>query len=193
MWDSLTAAITQPLPWAIVAANADSEQDASWLLPMAVAFAQRHPGQILLVDASAKRRESKIGNTRRRGLSDQLGLECRFGLSDILHGAVDWRDAVEPTSVPRVGLLSGGQSVFLADTALKAGSAALITELKSSYQLLVIHATDVCDPLVAPLAAASDGALLALELGRTSRAVAETAASVLYLGGARLLGCLARG
>jgi Mrp family chromosome partitioning ATPase len=187
LWDSLTEAGLERPPWAIVVAGAGS-QDAAWLLPMAVAFAQRYPGQVLLVDASAHRSGSGQG-----GLSEHLGLNCRFGVAHVLRATVDWRDAVEPTPVPRIGLLASGHFASIADSALKANAANLIAELKSSYQLVLIQAGDACDPLVAPLVAASDGTLLLLELGQTSRAVAEKASSSLYLSGARLLGCVVRG
>jgi Mrp family chromosome partitioning ATPase len=188
LWDSLTSALLESLPWAIVVAAADSHDDASWLLPAAVAFAQRHSGDVLLVDAAAD------GNgANRRRLSHHLGLACRFGLSDVLQATVDWHDAVEPTAVPRVGLLAGGPISLDGDSALKAGAAKLIAELKSAYQLILIRAGDACDPLVAPLVAASDGTLLLLELGQTSRAAAERASSSLYVAGARLLGCVLQG
>ena len=188
LWDSLTAALLESPPWAIVVAAADSREDSSWLLPAAVAFVQRHPGDVLLVDAT------KGGSdANRRGLSDHFGLACRFGLSDVLQATADWRDAVEPTAVPRVGLLARGPNAVNGDSALKASATNLLAELKSAYQLVLILAGDACDPLVAPLVAASDGTLLMLELGRTSRAAAERASSSLYVAGARLLGCVLRG
>ena len=158
-------------------------------MPMAVAFAQRHPGQVLLVDATANG-----GGSSRGGLSELLGLTCRFGLSDVLRSAADWRDAVEPTAVPRVGLLASGLVVAATRRfgGAKTTAAKLIAELKLSYQLILIHAGDACDSLVAPLVAAADGTLLTLGLGQTPRATAEKASSSLYLGGARLLGCVLR-
>ena len=102
LWDSLTSALLESPPWAIVVAAADSRDDASWLLPAAVAFAQRHPGDVLLVDATAD-----VSGANRRGLSDHLGLACRFGLSDVLQATVDWHEAVEPTAVPRSRSVGG--------------------------------------------------------------------------------------
>lgn len=193
LWDSLSAAILDLPPWAIVVAGTGPGEPATWLLPMAVAFAQRHPGQILLVDATARRPGVHASGSNGGGLSDFLGLTCQFGLADVVEGLVDWRDAVEPTAVPRIGLLASGQFGSGADSALRATATELVAELKSSYQLILIQANDACAPLVAPLVAASDGTLLLLELGRTSRAAAEKASSSLYLGGARPLGCVVRG
>jgi len=193
LWDNLSAAILDAPPWAIVVAGADASERATWLLPMAVAFAQRCSGKILLVDAAARGPGASPSNTNGNGLSDLLGLTCRFGLADVLEGAVDWRNAVEPTAVARIGLLASGQLGPAADSTLRANGADLIAELKSIYQLILIQASNACEPLVAPLAAASDGILLLLELGRTSRAAAEKASSSLYLSGARLLGCVVRG
>ncbi len=188
LWDSLTSALLESPPWAIVVAVADSHDDASWLLPAAVAFAQRHPGDVLLVDAHAD-----VSGGNRRGLSDHLGLACRFGLSDVLQATVDWHDAVEPTAVPRVGLLARGRVAVEDESVLKAGAAKLLAELKSAYQLILIRAGDPCDSLVAPLVAASDGTVLLLELGQTPRTAVERTSSSLYVAGARLLGCVLRG
>lgn len=193
LWDSLTAAILGSPPWAIVVADAGPSEHATWLLPMAVAFAQRNPGQILLVDATARRPDANPIGVNRGRLSDLLGLTCRFGLADVLAGAVDWCDAVEPTAVPRISLLASGQFASGADAALRATALELVAQLKSSYQIILIQANDACGPLVAPLVAASDGTLLLLKLSRTSRAAAERASSSLYLGGATLLGCVVRG
>lgn len=194
LWDSLTAALLNSPPWAIVVAGADARDDARWVLPMAVAFAQRQPGQVLLVDGSQSIGGAASSSIARRGLTEQMGLACRFGLIDVLRSKVDWRSAIEPTAVPRIGLLASG---FLpagecASATYGTAAANLIAELKSSYQLVLIHAPDAADPLVPPLVSACDGTLLMLALGQTLRAAAEKASSSLYVAGARLLGCVVR-
>ncbi|HEX4000506.1 MAG TPA: hypothetical protein VHX65_18290 [Pirellulales bacterium] len=191
LWDNLTAALLDSPPWVLIAAGSGAPDDAAWVLPTAVAFAQRNPGKVLLVDGTQGPATSEAGQTDRYSLNSHLGLSCRFGLSDVLRGNVDWRDAVEPTAVPRIGLLAYGAD-FFADSRLRATATDLVAEWKASYQLVLIRAADACEPMLAPFAAASDGTLLLLDLCRTSRAAAVRASSSLFLAGARLLGCVVR-
>jgi len=199
-WDNVSGAMVNPPPWAIIIAGAGPDGDAVWISPTAIAFAQRHPGQVLIVDATAKtadpigRRSGELEShlPTGHGLSELLGLSCRFGLTDVLRGTVDWRDAVEPTAMPRIRLLAAGGTNAPTDSALKSAAATLIAEWKSSYQLVLIHAADATDRRLGPLVAAADGTLLSVEVGRTSRAACSNAANSLYAVGARLLGCVVR-
>ena len=192
-------------PWAIVFAGAVSpadrpQDDTASLLPAAIAFAQQYRGEVLLVElansaatnrakANARRLDAdSTSGCARRGLSELFGISRRFGLSDVLRGAVDWHDAVEPTAVPRIALLASGEIEVAADSTLRPIAATLIAEWKSAYQLVLIHAPDACDPSLAPLVAASDGTLLLVKLGQTSRDAAEKASSSLYLAGAQASG-----
>ncbi len=119
------------------------------------------------------------------------------GLTDVLFDRVDWRGVLAPARDNRVQLLaagrplsaaerSGGES--LASAATRLGP--MVSEIKTRYRYLIVHAGPSNNPLTGALVQASDLIYLALRLGQTTRSEARAAKRTLQRGGAIVHGSI---
>lgn len=146
-----------------------------------LAIALAHSGEhVVLIDA----------DLRRPRLAELFGLDGLDGLTTTLVGSVDPADAVQPTRIPGLDVLATGKlppnpSELLATNAM----ADLVHVLRAEYDVVLFDAPPllpVADAAV--LATLSDGAVLLVRHGRTSREQVRAAVGRLEAVGARLLG-----
>lgn len=197
-WDSMASAMNGSPPWSIVVAESDADGDPSWLIPAATAFVERSQCRVLLIDACSRQRNVNAVRSDRdkecsRGLANSLGLCPQYGFGDVLQSRVDWPDALVATPLAEVFLLADSdQSEFDASAAIL-DAADLLAEMKSEFGLILIRAGDCSCLSVHPLLAASDAAVMLVEIGRTARASATATTEALYSAGVWLVGCVTRG
>ncbi|MGJ9421468.1 polysaccharide biosynthesis tyrosine autokinase [Aeromicrobium sp. CF3.5] len=146
-----------------------------------LAIALAHGGeQVVLIDA----------DLRRPRLAELFGLDGLDGLTTTLVGSVDPADAVQQTRVPGLDVLTTGKlppnpSELLATNAMSD----LVHVLRAEYDVVLFDAPPllpVADAAV--LATLSDGAVLLVRHGRTTREQVRAAVGRLEAVGAPLLG-----
>jgi len=179
-WGRLADSLRHPIPASVLLLKAESAADGGWLFPLAAVFAQANPGRVLIVDAASPARGPAI-----------QGITAKFGLTDVLAGATDWRDAIAPTPTPRIDLLIRGRA---RESAAAAGNVRqLVAELNSAYRLVLTVADDATNPLVGALAGACDAAVIIADLRQTTRTALFRAKRALAACRVPLAGCVIRG
>lgn len=146
-----------------------------------LAIALAHGGEhVVLIDA----------DLRRPRLADLFGLEGVDGLTTTLVGAVDAADAVQQTRIPGLDVLATGKLPPNPTELLQTNAMAdLVHVLRAEYDVVLFDAPPllpVADAAV--LATLSDGAVLLVRHGRTTREQVRAAVGRLEAVGARLLG-----
>lgn len=146
-----------------------------------LAIALAHGGEhVVLIDA----------DLRRPRLADLFGLDGLDGLTTTLVGAVDPADAVQQTRVPGLDILTTGKLPPNPSELLQtAAMSDLVHVLRTEYDVVLFDAPPllpVADAAV--LATLSDGAVLLVRHGRTTREQVRAATGRLEAVGARLLG-----
>ena len=146
-----------------------------------LAIALAHSGEhVVLIDA----------DLRRPRLADLFGLDGFDGLTTTLVGAVDPADAVQQTRVPGLDVLTTGKLPPNPSELLQTNAMAdLVHVLRAEYDVVLFDAPPllpVADAAV--LATLSDGAVLLVRHGRTTREQVRAAVGRLDAVGARLLG-----
>ncbi len=197
LWDRLASVIVEPPPWSIAVAETARNSDPSWLILAAKTFIERTSAPVLLIEADSttatELSDATRAAARQRSLQELLDVCPNFGLTDVLAGDVAWQDAIVPTTIPGVSLLANIERDCDSISDANYAAADLIAELKTNFGLILIRAHD-CERLAnGPLVAACDGAIILVELARTTHATAEATAESLRGVGARPLGCVARG
>jgi capsular exopolysaccharide synthesis family protein len=130
------------------------------------------------------------GDLRRPKISDYLGIEGAVGLTTVLVGRVGLDQALQPASSPGLDVLTSGslppnpseilQTQVMSD---------LVADLRGRYDVVLIDAPPLLPVTdAALLASISDGVLLVIRHGRTSREQVRSAAERLESVGARLVG-----
>ncbi|GAW41060.1 Tyrosine-protein kinase etk [Brevundimonas sp. SH203] len=145
--------------------------------------AARSGARVLLID----------GDPRRRGATRMLGLDPSVGLAEVLHGAAAWRNIVVIDPASGLQVLPLSASGLSADDAFATPPMdALLTELRQTFDLILIDTAPVLvltDARI--LAAKADAVLLLARWRRTPARAVASAARALRPTGARLLGvCL---
>ena len=146
-----------------------------------LAIALAHGGdRVVLVDA----------DLRRPRLAELFELGGRDGLTTTLVGAVDAEQAVQPTRVPGLDVLTTGRIPPNPTELLQTQAMSnLISSLQRQYDVVVLDAPPllpVADAAV--LASMSDGAIVLVRHGRTTREQVRAAAGRLEAVGANLWG-----
>lgn len=126
---------------------------------------------------------------RRPKVADHLGLESAVGLSSVLAGRVSLGGAVQPwggiMDVLTSGLLPPNPSEILASRLM----ADLIEKVRRSYDLVLIDSPPLLPVTdAAALAPATDGVLLVVRHGRTTKAQLKAATDALAAVSATVLG-----
>ncbi|AXT86062.1 capsular biosynthesis protein [Aeromicrobium sp. A1-2] len=130
------------------------------------------------------------GDLRRPRVSEYLGIEKAVGLTTVLVGRVTLDAALQPAATPGLDVLTSGSlppnpSEILQTNAMRA----LVSDLRHRYDIVLIDAPPLLPVTDASLLASiSDGAILVVRHGQTSRDEVRTATERLHSVGARLLG-----
>jgi polysaccharide biosynthesis transport protein len=137
---------------------------------LAVAHAQQ--GQrTLLID----------GDLRRPSIAKRFGLEAGTGLSNVLTGELEWRDAlVKLETVPDLDILTAGPPSRRAADLIGRGLFELLEEATREYDLVVLDGPPLpgfAEPL--QMASAVDGVIVITRAGETSRKAVGTVLSTL--------------
>lgn len=159
----------------------EGEGKSTTNVDLALAFACSGK-RVLLVDA----------DMRRPSTHRLLGLDRRPGLSAVLQGGCDWRDAIQRNVADNLDVLTAGQQPANPGDLL-AGDAALtlLTELQQVYDLVIFDvppALAVAD--IDGFAARLDGVLLLTKSGTLSQSVVRHAVRKLEQVGANLVGAV---
>ncbi len=179
---SVLHAMTPGQPTSFLFTSPDSDSLAiDLLVPLSMSLARRLDSGLLLIDT----------NLRRPALAARLGVEASRGLTDVLSGSARWQDVVRRTVVPGVDLLPAvAFSTPAGPPPGRLNLERLLCETRDRYRLILIHASSLQYPEVAPLARHCEGVYLVVRLHATTRRTAMEAAPLLQRAGANLLGCI---
>lgn len=151
---------------------------------LALAAAESLAGQqVLAIDA----------NPRTPALHRLLGADDpTLGLTDVLAGRRDWREAIATTAAANVSLLPAGQvGARVTSAADLARCAELLADWQAKFDVIVFDLPPVAEAgLTLPLAGMLDGVLLVIESERIAWETAGRAKSMLSQSHARLLGAV---
>lgn len=149
-----------------------------------IAAAERAGERVLLVDA----------DLRRPSLHALFGIPAAPGLAEVLAGRASAEDAVRPLGLAGLNLLTaGGVEAFHAQVPPPcAALGRVLQHLRAAFDAVYLDVPPLlCCAEGAFLASESDGTVLVVRAGETSRQVVAQAMEV--LGEARLLGCVLNG
>jgi protein-tyrosine kinase len=157
------------------------EGKTSTVMGLAEVLAGQDSGEVLAVDA----------NPGLGGLTDQLEIEPKLGLVDVLSGEATWPEVIRATKTGNLSVLPGrvvspGDVNPMDDTKL----ADLLSELRREFRLVIFDGASVCCPGVARMSRHFDAVYLVIELHRTSRSEARQAVRIIDDFDGRLLGCV---
>ncbi|MBI5759252.1 MAG: polysaccharide biosynthesis tyrosine autokinase [Planctomycetales bacterium] len=151
---------------------------------LALAIAQSGK-KVVLVDADLRRPKVHL----------LFGLRKDIGLSDVLAGEIEWRNAVVETKIPKLSILPAGQTPaspaeLLATTEFET----LLNDLRKEYDFVLVDTPPllaVSDPCV--VAAATDGLVLVVNLTKNRRDAIRRVQEMIATHGMRVLGVVANG
>jgi Mrp family chromosome partitioning ATPase len=149
------------------------------VVSLAAALTERTAERVLLLD----------GNLHKPDLAGCLGVAAARGLAQVLVGAASWRQVVRPTFVPHLDLLPGVNfPVPDVGPPEQWNLPALLAELRSAYQLVLIDTASLAHPEVALLAGCCDGTYLVVRLSHTTQRDLAKAVELIRSCRGRLLG-----
>lgn len=170
----------------IIQVTSPSASDGKSTLAANLAICIAQSGKkIVLLDADFRKpRQHKI-----------FGATAKKGLASVVAGEVEWKDAVQPTSVPGLFLLPcGGHPENPAELLTSDRFKELLDVLREQYEYVIVDTPPllaVSDPsAVAPRV---DGVLLAVRVSKNARPNAERAREILMNLGARIFGVVVIG
>ncbi|MCA9118906.1 MAG: CpsD/CapB family tyrosine-protein kinase [Planctomycetaceae bacterium] len=146
---------------------------------LAACAADIYSGRVLLVDA----------NLRNPSLASRFGVKQSPGLSDCLSGQSAAQECVVRTSHPNLWMIPSGSTTHAAGRASDSRSNALLDELRSDFELILLDLPSAGEMDETAIASQSvDGFLLVLEAERVRKHVAQRIKHRLEQGNAKLLG-----
>ena len=168
-------------PQVIVVTSALAAEGKTTLVMNLAAVLSQMKRRVLLIDAA-----------RERGLHKMLRLDGNFGLSDLvdLPGVQTdlFQYVTHPTPMPGVSLVATGPKETGA-LELMYSMTPLLAEMRGGYDVILIDSPSLCDlPDARVFGRMSDGVILVVRAGETTREVAQAAASRLKEDGSILLG-----
>jgi capsular exopolysaccharide synthesis family protein len=168
----------------VVTSSAPHEDRTELAATLAIAMADLDR-RVLIVDA----------DLRRGKLASYLDLEGGIGLTDVLRGAVQVTDAMQRWGLGPMFVLPAGSGTDRPNELVQSDAMArLVTVLQQQFEVVIFTAPPL---LVASdaaiLANATGGALVVVEMGRTTRAQLVAALSALDRVGAETIGLVATG
>lgn len=136
--------------------------------------------RVLLVDA----------DLRRGDIGHLFGMQETVGLSNVLRGEVQWRDAVRQSSYPLLSLLLRGPVTNQSGELLLIPILeTLLQELRSSYDLTIFNTSPIMATDDTPtLAPHFDGAVMAMRANYTASKVVHNSLNALYQRQVNVLG-----
>lgn len=171
----------QPFRTLTVTSSVPKEGKTTTSANLATSFAQT--GQrVLLVDA----------DLHRGGVHRFFGLQAGRGLTEILRGRATLEEVLQPTSVPGLDFIGTG-SFPDNPSELVMGPAmpAFLEQASAGYDLVILDAPPVLAVSESTvIASQTDGTLLTVWSGRTSRKLVQVAVRQLLSRGAHLAGCI---
>jgi polysaccharide biosynthesis transport protein len=135
------------------------------------------------------------GDLRKPAAHRVFDLPLEPGFSEILRGEVEWKDAIQPTQVDGLSLISAGECDDEAlDLLPRDGIPTLLEQLKAEYDFIVIDSSPVL-PVTDSLLIAQhvDGVLLSLFHEVSLLPLVYTACQRLNMVGVRMLGAVING
>ena len=174
----------QPMHCVVVTSPGPGEGKSTTAANLAITLAQRG-AHTLLVDA----------DLRRPIVHKAFNLVQEPGLTDVLVGTADLREAIRPNVAPKLDLLPSGPqppnpSELLGSEAMHR----LLTQLRGQYDMIVFDSPPilaVTDATV--LGAAIDGVIMVLRAGETEEAAAQRALQQLRHVQTRVAGAVLNG
>ncbi|WP_058301188.1 CpsD/CapB family tyrosine-protein kinase [Gorillibacterium timonense] len=165
----------------LVTSPAGGEGKTTTVTNLAVSMAYKG-SRVLVVDA----------NVRKPSVTAMFQLERTAGLTDVLAGRKDLKDAVYPTEIGELDVMPAGTYGSEAHNLMDNGALAVIMQaLNSHYDIVLVDAPAVLGAFeVKALANCCDAVLLVLEHGRTKEEAALNAKLTLEFAGATLLGAV---
>jgi len=177
---------TEHAPHTIVVTSTNKREGKTLLSAnLAVAFADYVAGPVLAVD----------GDLRRPMLNDLLGVARAPGFSDVLNGTLPLCDAVQECCCPNLHVLSAGRSTANPTALLGSRQArASLAEMQQTYHTVVIDTPPVIALTDASiLGSQSDGAVVVIRAGKTSRQAVGRCVDLLKAAGVEILGTVLNG
>lgn len=163
--------IEKPLKTLLVTSTRPSEGKTAVISNLAVTFAQKGE-RVLLVDC----------DLRRPALHRHMELERSPGLSNVLVGEMDWKEAIQETDMPNLWVLSAGDMTVNPSEIL--GSAemrTLMEALSKSYDRVLFDMSSVLAVTdSAILGSQVDGVLLVVKAYKTPRHYVQQAIEVMH-------------
>lgn len=177
----LTASKQKNLRSLAVTSSIPKEGKTTTSVNLAVSLAQAG-SRVLLVD----------GDLRRGELHKFFGLEGGRGLSDVLNGQAKAESVIQRTSIPNLDLVATGPFPNNpAELMLRAEFNSFLDYARRTYDRIIFD----CPPIMAVsesaiLASQTDGVLLVVWAGQTSRRLAQMALQIVRQRGAHVIGCV---
>ncbi len=172
------AALEAPLKTLVLASPDHAAASADAVANLAVVCAQGEK-RVIVVDA----------NLRQPQLHERFGLSNSVGVIEALHGGAP---ALQESKVPGLTVLAAGSaSAIASDAVSSARMAALLAELCTRADLVLINAAPAAAfSDAAVLAAGADAALLIVSKGRTRRDALQQSRDAFARAHARLIGAV---
>ena len=173
------SSIDQELKTLMVTSSAPGEGKSTTVANLAVTCAQA--GQtVLVMDA----------DLRKPTMHHIFSLSNRWGMSSLLSGQCEMRDAMHATNIENLMVIpSGPIPPNPAEMLLSKKMAALLDELKESFDLIIIDTPPVIAVTDAQIMATRcDGCMLVVQAGKTKRELIARAKASLEQVNARILG-----
>lgn len=148
---------------------------------------------LAIVYAEAGRKVLLIEADMRRGrIAEYLGLEDAVGLSNVLAGAVDVHDVLQPWGADRLHVLLRGESPPNPSELLGSHHMVeLIATMREEYDVIVVDAPPLLPVADAAVASTwADGVLVVVRWGKTTRSQIATSMDSLEGVDARVLGAV---
>ncbi|HEX8347087.1 MAG TPA: CpsD/CapB family tyrosine-protein kinase, partial [Actinoplanes sp.] len=173
--------VDRPLRSLVVTSAVPGEGKSSTVCNLGIAFAEAGK-RVILVDA----------DLRRPKLAEYLGLEGAVGLTNVLAGQADIRDAVQPWGGSGMWVLPSGYVPPNPSELLSSRNMSdLLTALGRSFDVVIVDTPPLLPVTdAAVMGTVADGCLLVSRYGKTTVSQANSAAAALTAVGARLHGCV---
>ncbi|HPR67926.1 MAG TPA: polysaccharide biosynthesis tyrosine autokinase [Kiritimatiellia bacterium] len=171
----------QPFRTLTVTSSVPKEGKTTTSANLATSFAQT--GQrVLLVDA----------DLHRGGIHRFFGLQAGRGLTEILRGRATLEEVLQPTSVPGLDFIGTGSFPDNpSELVLGPSMQIFLKQASAGYDLVILDAPPVLAVSESTvIASQTDGTLLTVWSGRTSRKLVQVAVRQLLSRGAHLAGCI---
>lgn len=164
----------------VIASSGPEEGRTTTAINLALALAEADYN-VVLVD----------GDLRRPRIATWFRLTAELGLSNVLTGEVQLRDAVQGTGFSRLAVLTAGTTPANPAAVLSSRAAdAVFDELSRQFDYVVVDTPPVIVTDAALLSASSQAVLLIARFGQTARGRLAAAANALRQSGAPLIGAV---